>query len=239
MANNASNNGFNIHLKNTARLHWNSKPTIEPEIKDLEFQTAEIVIPNEEKADSTLDRFIEAASESKIILEKPNRLIWGDNLLIMQSLLSEGYEGKIDLIYTDPPFNTGEEFNFVTETSIPSGEKLEKEWTMIERLAYTDTWERGMDSYLDMLYVRFKLMRRLLSPEGCIYVHLDPNMGHRVKLLLDEVFGYENFKAEITWKKTTKTTSFKNYGSEHDVIYYYVKSNESMNRIPLIKSSDH
>ncbi len=111
---------------------------------------------------------------------------------------------------------------------------------MIERLAYTDTWERGTDSYLDMLFVRFKLMRRLLSPDGSIYVHLDPNMGHRVKILLDEVFGYENFKAEISWKKTTKTTSFKNYGSEHDVIFYYVKSNESytFNQVyrPLKKS---
>jgi hypothetical protein len=65
MVNSNSNDGFNIHLKNTARLHWNSKPNIEPEIKDLEFQTAEIVIPNEEKADSTLDRFIEAAIRTR------------------------------------------------------------------------------------------------------------------------------------------------------------------------------
>jgi len=116
MANNNSNNGFNVHIKNTAKLHWHSKPNIEPEAKNLEFQTAEIVIPNVEKADSTLDKFIEEAAESKVIIEKPNRLIWGDNLLIMQALLAEGYEGKIDLIYIDPPFNTGEEFNFVTET---------------------------------------------------------------------------------------------------------------------------
>jgi adenine-specific DNA-methyltransferase len=101
MVNNNSNNGSNTHIKNTAKLHWNSKPNIEPESKNLEFQTAEIVIPNVEKADSTLDKFIEEASESKVIIEKPKRLIWGDNLLIMQALLAEGYEGIIDLIYAD------------------------------------------------------------------------------------------------------------------------------------------
>ncbi len=109
MANNHSKE-FNSRLRNTAKLYWNSKPNIEPETKNLEFQSAEIVIPNIEKVDSTLDRFIENASESKVIADKPNRLIWGDNLLIMQSLLEEGYEGKIDLICVDPPFNTGIQF---------------------------------------------------------------------------------------------------------------------------------
>jgi adenine-specific DNA-methyltransferase len=208
MANNNPNHSFNAHVKNTAKLHWNSKPNVKPEPKSLEFQTAEIVIPNVEKPDSKLDKFIERASESKVIIEKPNRVIWGDNLLIMQALLAEGYEGKIDLIYVDPPFNTGEEFNFVTETNLPSGERFEKEWTMIERLAYTDTWERGIDSYLDMLYVRFKLMRRLLSPEGSIYVHSDTNMGHYVKILLDEVFGRGNFRNEIIWKRTDNNICF-------------------------------
>jgi hypothetical protein len=92
MVNNNSNNGFNIHLKNTARLLWNSKPNIEPEIKDLEFQTAEIVIPNAENANSTLDKFIEAASESDVIIEKPNRLIWGRSTSILYSDHKPGAE---------------------------------------------------------------------------------------------------------------------------------------------------
>ena len=154
------NINFSTHKRNTAKLNWNNKPSIEPQTKDLEFQNAEIVIPNVEKADSTLDNFIEAASESKIISERPNRLIFGDNMLTMQALLGEGYEGKIDLVYLDPPFNTGEEFNFVTEASLPSGQRFEKEWTMIERLAYTDTWERGIDSFLDMMYPRLHLVKR-------------------------------------------------------------------------------
>ena len=84
------NNDFNIHMKNTARLHWNSKLNVEPESKNLEFQIAEILVPNVEEADSALDKFIEESSDSNVIAEKPNRLIWGDNLLIMQALLAEG-----------------------------------------------------------------------------------------------------------------------------------------------------
>ncbi|HJH32264.1 MAG TPA: hypothetical protein C5S50_08855 [Methanosarcinaceae archaeon] len=90
---------------------------------------------------------------------QPNRLIWGDNLLVMQALLAQGYEGQIDLIYIDPPFNTGENFNFPNEVKI-GGTNYEREMPMNERLAYSDTWERGLDSFLDMLYPRLQLMKR-------------------------------------------------------------------------------
>ncbi|MCE8422935.1 MAG: hypothetical protein J5U16_03250, partial [Candidatus Methanoperedens sp.] len=133
--------------RDTARLIWASKPRKEPSPKDLEFQTAEIVIPN--KATGDLHSFFE--TEKKEIHIQPNRLIWGDNLLVMQALLAQGYEGQIDLIYIDPPFNTGENFNFPNEVTIED-KTFEKEMPMSERLAYTDTWDRGIDSFLDMLY---------------------------------------------------------------------------------------
>src|SRR3990167_7110013 len=102
--------------KDTARLIWASKPKKEPNAKELEFQTAEEVYPNiSEKANKRLLSFV---SEKREISEHPNRLIWGDNLLIMQALLAQGYEGQIDLIYIDPPFNTGEDYNFTTSITI-------------------------------------------------------------------------------------------------------------------------
>jgi adenine-specific DNA-methyltransferase len=227
MANNDSNSGYNAHIKNTARLNWRYKPNIEPEAKNLDFQNAEIVIPNLDKADSSLDNFIEKAAESTSIFEKPNRVIFGDNLLVMQALLAEGYEGKLDLIYLDPPFNTGEEFNFVTESSLPTGQTLEKEWTMIERLAYTDTWERGVDSFLDMLYPRLKLMRRLLADTGSIYVHIDWHMAHYVKVILDEIFGKENFINEIIWKrKGGSANPINRFGVVTDSIFLYSKTSD-------------
>ncbi|MCD4767956.1 MAG: hypothetical protein K8R34_15795 [Methanosarcinales archaeon] len=144
--------------KDTARLIWASKPRREPSPKDLEFQTAEEVYPN--KATGNLTSFFDSGEDE--ISSQPNRLIWGDNLLVMQALLAQGYEGQIDLIYIDPPFNTGENFNFPNEVKI--GDKnYEREMPMNERLAYSDTWERGIDSFLDMLYPRLQLMKRLLS----------------------------------------------------------------------------
>ena len=129
--------------KDTARIIWASKPKKEPSAKDLEFQTAEEVYPNKEDSGSN-KKLSFFSSEKKNISENPNRLIWGDNLLVMQALLSQGYEGQIDLIYIDPPFNTGENFNFSGEVKI--GDKtFEKELPINERLAYTDTWSRGDD----------------------------------------------------------------------------------------------
>ncbi len=210
--------------RDTARLIWASKPRKEPSPKDLDFQTAEIVVPN--KATGDLRSFFE--TEKKEIDTQPNRLIWGDNLLVMQALLAQGYEGQIDLIYIDPPFNTGENFNFPNEVTI--GDKtFEKEMPMSERLAYTDTWDRGIDSFLDMLYPRLQLMRRLLSENGAIYVHSDNNASHYIKTILDEIFGKENFRNEIIVKRTRKnireTEKVKTLNIRHDVIFFYSKTN--------------
>ena len=178
--------------KDTARLIWASKPRREPSPKDLEFQTAEEVYPN--KATGNLTSFFDTGEDE--ISSQPNRLIWGDNLLVMQALLAQGYEGQIDLIYIDPPFNTGENFNFPNEVKI-GGKNYEREMPINERLAYSDTWERGIDSFLDMLYPRLQLMKRLLSNDGAIYVHCDSNASHYIKIIMDEIFGQIHFKREI------------------------------------------
>lgn len=153
-----------------------------------------------------------------------NKLIWGDNQLVMSSLL-EKFAGKIDLIYIDPPFATGSDFSFTAEIG-DNGETIEKEQSMLEEKAYRDTWGRGIESFLTMIYDRLSSMKELLSENGSIYVHVDYRVSLYMRNILDDVFGADNFNAEIIWKKSTKTTSFLNYGSEHDTIFYYVKNSD-------------
>ena len=116
-----------------------------------------------------------------------NRLIWGDNKLVMASLLSE-FKGAIDLIYIDPPFDVGADFTM----KIAIGDEKEstvKAPSIIEDIAYKDMWGKGVNSYLHTMYERFSCMKELLSETGTIYVHLDWRMNSSVRLLLDEIFG--------------------------------------------------
>jgi len=111
-----------------------------------------------------------------------NRLIWGDNKLVMASLLKE-FRGKIDLIYIDPPFDVGADFTM----QLPIGEEAEmigKEQSILEAIAYRDVWGKGTDSYLHMMYERLTLMKELLSERGSIYVHLGPFISSYVKLVV-------------------------------------------------------
>ena len=154
-----------------------------------------------------------------------NKLIWGDNQLIAASLL-QSFAGKVDLVYIDPPFATGADFSFTA----PIGEgdvEVDKEQSLIEEKAYRDTWGAGLGSYLSMLYSRLILIRDLLSPNGSIYIHMDPTVGHYVKVLADEVFGASSFQREIVWRigwlSGYKTTA-NNWIRNHDLIYYYVRN---------------
>jgi DNA modification methylase len=152
-----------------------------------------------------------------------NLLIWGDNKYIMSSLLPE-FEGKIDLIYIDPPFATGADFSI----NIKVGDlEWTKEPSVIEEKAYRDTWGQGLDSYLQMMYERLVLMKRLLAETGSIYVHLDWRVGHYVKVLMDEIFGKENLINEIAWECGMMGMGSRSYVKAHEVIYFYVKNSQS------------
>jgi adenine specific DNA methylase Mod len=157
-----------------------------------------------------------------------NRLIWtNDNLQALTSLLHgdgvhEPLEGKVDLVYIDPPFAVQSDFKINVE--IENGVADEKLPTLIEELAYTDTWKNGLDSYLSMMRDRLELLKALLAPTGSIYVHCDWHAGHYIKVLMDEVFGYENFRSEIIWKRTTSHSDSGSYGSVHDTILFYSRS---------------
>lgn len=151
-----------------------------------------------------------------------NRLIWGDNKLVMASLLDE-FKGAIDLIYIDPPFDVGADFTM----DIPLGDKRErigKQQSLMEMVAYRDVWGRGSASYYHMIWERLFLMKDLLKETGSVWVHLGPQVSHQVKLIMDEVFGRENIRAEIIWKRTSSHGDTKNFGHVTDQIFGYSKS---------------
>ncbi|HMQ74469.1 MAG TPA: DNA methyltransferase [Flavobacteriales bacterium] len=161
-----------------------------------------------------------------------NKLIWGDNKLILSSLANGPLreeierEGGLKLIYIDPPFAVGADFGFDIEVG---GETAEKRQTVIEEIAYRDTWERGMSSYLSMLYDRLRLMHGLLSADGSIYVHCDWRVNAHVRLMLDDVFGSNNFINEIVWKRAQTVKGnigqgSKFMGANTDTLFAYGKS---------------
>ena len=156
-----------------------------------------------------------------------NRLIYGDNLLAMQALLAgdaqtglPSLRGKVDLIYIDPPFDSKADYR--TKISLP-GTDIQQKPTVIEQFAYADTWEEGTVSYLKMIYPRLVLMKELLSERGSFYIHIDWHVGHYVKLLLDDVFGKENFVNEIVWHYQAGTAPSYGFAKKHDNILFYSK----------------
>ena len=164
-----------------------------------------------------------------------NKLIWGDNKLILSSLANGPMreeiekEGGLKLIYIDPPFAVGADFGFNIEIG---GETAEKKQNVIEEIAYRDTWGKGISSYLTMMYERLKLMYNLLAHDGSIYVHCDYRVGSYLKLLLDDVLGKDNYKNEIIWQRTTNTGSSKaianKLSNDTDSILYYMKTEASI-----------
>ena len=163
-----------------------------------------------------------------------NLLIWGDNKLVMSSLIKQGWAGKINLIYIDPPFFTGADFTIRTRLG---DEQVEKEPSIIEERAYRDIWSGGIASYLKYMYERLVLMRELLAENGSIYVHLDWHVGHYVKVIMDEIFGYENFRNEISWRKLTAAKAqSKFFSNVKDTILVYTKTNNYIFNPQYLKS---
>ena len=187
----------------------------------LTLQTNEFVLPSKD-----IGGYFKG--EVKEINENQwfNKLIYGDNLLAMQALLAgdeitPSMRGKFDLIYIDPPFDSKADYR--TKVQLP-GEDIEQRPNVIEQFAYKDTWKNGTVSYLEMMVPRFILMRELLSETGSIYVHIDWHVGHYVKVIMDEIFGKNNFRNEIIWKYTGSLQPKKDFARKHDVIFRYSKS---------------
>jgi len=151
-----------------------------------------------------------------------NKLIWGDNLLVMGALL-EKFSGKIDLIYIDPPFATGTDFSFRTEVG-DEGLELTKEQSVLEEKAYRDTWGRGLSSYLTMMRPRLALLHDLLADHGSMYVHLDRRVSAHVRLILDDIFGSDKLINEIIWSYQGTGAPSVGFKNKHDTLLLYGKS---------------
>ncbi|HET9277605.1 MAG TPA: site-specific DNA-methyltransferase [Flavitalea sp.] len=153
-------------------------------------------------------------------LNPESRLILGDNLSVMTTLLPE-FEGKIDLIYADPPFFTNRKY----PARIGRGEDSRKpdEWKLAD--GYHDHWE-NLDSYLDFLYQRLAVMYRLLSPDGTLYLHLDWHADAYARLLLDELFGADHLLNEIIWAYHGPSPIRRAFNRKHDTILAYVKGED-------------
>jgi len=211
-----------------ARLVWDGKPT-QLARAALPLQVVERI--NKSRATRERDA---GALTFEAAHEKPstrNLLAWGDNKYVMSSLLQD-YAGKVNLIYIDPPFATGADFSYTAKIG---SQKFDKQPSVLEEAAYRDTWGKGIDSYLSMMYERLVLMYDLLAADGSFYLHLDAHMAHYLKIVCDEIFGSDNFMREIIWRIgwiSGYKAKAANWARNHDTILYYVKdkSNFTFNK---------
>ena len=148
-----------------------------------------------------------------------NKIFWGDNLQVMSHLLKH-YRGQVDLIYIDPPFDSKADYKKKIELR---GKKAENDKTAFEEKQYTDIWSN--DEYLQFMYERLILMRELLSDNGSVFLHCDWHKNHHLRSLLDEVFGPDNCRNEIVWKKYSgvKNQASQRYTTQTDSIFWYSK----------------
>lgn len=190
----------------------------------LPFQTVETVNESVQERQRTLEMFSAGRPP-----EWRNRLIWGDKKYVLPALLEE-FAGQVNLIYIDPPFDTGADFSFTAtipdHPDTPEDETtlFTKQPSILEQKAYRDTWGRGLDSYLQWFYETIVLLRDLLAEDGSIYVHLDWHVGHYAKTVLDELFGEFNFQNNIVWKRGPGKSHPKSFGHNADFILFYTKS---------------
>jgi DNA modification methylase len=159
-------------------------------------------------------------------------LFHGDNKDVLAWLLAHGYRGEVDLIYIDPPFDSGADYVRSVDLRGINTPKIEGEaHNLGEQIQYTDIWANDM--YLQFMYERFLLLKELLSNKGTIYVHLDYRMESYIRVIMDEVFGNENFLNAIIWHYKRWPTRAQEFQKMHDTILCYanVKGKHVFNRL--------
>jgi DNA modification methylase len=185
------------------RLLWASKTEQAPLIVNIELDS--LVFPD---------------SKGYPDAECKNQVILGDNLSVISALLAE-FEGRIKVIYADPPFFTNRRF----QARIGHGEdsRRPQDWRLAE--GYPDSWTT-LDDYLDMLYPRLALMYRLLAPNGTLYLHLDWHVNSYARILLDEIFGDDRFLNEVIWIYHGPSPIRTAFNRKHDTILVYTKTSD-------------
>jgi DNA modification methylase len=221
--------------KREVELVWNGK-TREVCTTVLPFQSLEHIDEPRKETKVQEDLFDARGRQTR---GWTNKLIWGDNKLILSSLKSGALRRQIEdagglkLIYIDPPFDVGADFSMDIEIG---GETFHKEPNLLEQIAYRDTWGRGADSFIAMIYERLVLMRDLLSDDGSIFVHCDWRVSPYIRLALDEIFGKENFRNEIYWYYYNKLHGAKKrvFPRATETIFYYLRSAQSNFRFQFL-----
>ena len=219
--------------KRQVELVWNGKTNAVCNVV-LPFQTIEQV--DEPRAEQPQDAssmqqgdLFSTDARGRQLKGWTNKLIWGDNKLILSSLKNGPLrreieaQGGLKLIYIDPPFDVGADFSM----NIDVGEETyTKNPNILEEMAYRDTWGKGADSFIAMIYERLALMRDLLSENGCIYVHCDWRVNGLIRMVLDEIFGKLRIINEIAWCYKSGGVGKNEFAKKHDTIYFYSKSRE-------------
>jgi site-specific DNA-methyltransferase (adenine-specific)/adenine-specific DNA-methyltransferase len=213
--------------KREVELVWNGK-TRDVCTTVLPFQTLEHVDEPRKETKAQAELFDARGRQTQ---GWTNKLIWGDNKLILSSLKAGALRRQIEdagglkLIYIDPPFDVGADFSMDIEVG---GETFHKEPNLLEQIAYRDTWGRGADSFISMIYERLILMRDLLAEDGSIYVHCDWRVNAYLRMAMDEVFGRDNFQNHIVWKRTPFAGSSKaraaKFPTNHDSIFFFSRT---------------
>jgi adenine specific DNA methylase Mod len=205
-------------------LYWKNKDKFEKSTQiSSPFQILESI------SSPPINKFIpnrELIQKNTEIMQTPqfkvndweNLLIWGDNRDVMNSLIKK-FSNKIKIIYIDPPFATGGNFKFKTLIGENDAFEINE--------AYSDAWKGGIDEYIDFLYERLVLMKELLAEDGSIYVHLDWHVSHYIKIVMDEIFGKENFRNEVIWAYPAASMRTRRFFiRSFDSILFYTKSSE-------------
>jgi DNA modification methylase len=204
-------------------LHWVGKTSPEY-VKSFPAQLVEVVNPQGKQKD------FENPSFDKLDEDWHNLLFHGDNKEVLGYLISHGFRGKIDLIYIDPPFDSGADYvRKITLRGMKNRKMPGEEYTLDEQIQYTDIWAN--DNYLQFMYERLLIMKELLHPDGFIFLHCDYHQGHYLKTVMDEVFERSNFRNEIIVKRIQKNFAeseyIKSMNNAYDTILMYSSSLES------------
>jgi len=228
--------------KRNIELVWDGKSNAVTDV-NLPFQVIEQVDEPRSEVFSSSQLGLFDSITGRQLKGWSNKLIWGDNKFLLSSLRSGPLRdeiernGGIKLIYIDPPFDVGADFKIDIEIG---GDKFEKTPSVLEEIAYRDTWGNGNDSFLSMIHERLLLMKDLLAEDGSIYVHCDWRLSSSLRMLMDEVFGSKYFRREIIWTMSA-ASGFKgkvdNFVRGHDNILYYSKGENTIFNKPFIEYS--
>lgn len=203
-------------VKGRAMLYWVGKKPID----SVESYPAQLV---ETVGDV---RPLEAPDYDALEKDWSNLLFHGDNKEILSTLLTNGFRGKVDLIYIDPPFDSKADYVRKVELRGMNSKLSGEEQTTIEQVQYEDIWAN--DNYLQFMYERLILLRELLSDKGSIYLHCDWHKSHHLRMLMDEIFGADNFVNEIIWCYSQGGRPDEGFPNKHDNIFWYAKNKDKV-----------